>query len=103
MNNNPLSKLTASQLHQAAAIKDKIDALQKDLSQILSGTASKAKRAIPKRKRAKADATKKAAKAKASKKQAKPKKTMSPAARKKLSQAAKARWAKAKRQGKKKL
>jgi hypothetical protein len=102
MNNNPLSKLTASQLHQAAAIKDKIDALQKDLSQILSGTAPKAKRA-PKRKRAKANATKKAAKAKATKKQAKPKKTMSPAARKKLSQAATARWAKAKRQGKKKL
>jgi hypothetical protein len=103
MNNNPLSNLTASQLHQAAAIKDKIDALQKDLSQILSGTAPKAKRA-PKRKRAKAKATKK--RTKVTKKAAKAKKakrTMSPAARKKLSQVAKARWAKAKRQGKKKL
>jgi len=106
MNNNPLSNLTASQLHQAAAIKDKIDALQKDLSQILSGTASKAKRATPKRKRAKAKATKKQAKPKVTKKQAKPKKakkTMSAAARKKLSQAAKARWAKAKRQGKNRI
>jgi len=104
MNNNPLSNLTASQLHQAAAIKDKIDALERDLSQILSGAAPKAKGATPKRKRAKAKATNK--QAKATKKQAKPKKTkrtMSPAARKKLSQAAKARWAKAKKQGKNRI
>jgi len=108
MNNNPINNLSASQLHQAAAIKDKIDALEKDLSQILSGAAPKAKRATPKRKRAKAKVTKKGTKAtkkqaKTTKKQAKPKRTMSPAARKKLSQAAKARWAKAKKQGKNKL
>ena len=70
-NDHPMSKitsLTSQQLRQAAELKDKIDALQKQLGHLLDASASAAAVAAPKRK-------------------------MSPAAIAKIRAAAKARWA----------
>ena len=111
---NPLD-LTANQLKRAAAIKEQIEALNKDLRAILGAPANT--RSAPKKKRTMSAATKRkvaaAQKARlANLRRAKPatqsvkpaakakKKTMSPAARAKLSAKLKAYWA-AKKAGKK--
>jgi len=71
---NSITSLTSQQLRQAASIKERIDALNKQLNQLLGATAPAASGAAPKR-------------------------TMSAAARAKIRAAAKARWARW-RQGK---
>ena len=111
---NLLTDLSAEQLRHAADIKEKIAALQEELSQYLSGTASAG---TPGRKsrmsaegRARIIAAQKArwAKVKAAqgtdKAEAKTKKrTMSAAAKAKIAAVARARWAKVKASGKKTL
>jgi hypothetical protein len=71
MQSSPLANVSLQQLKQAIAIREKIDALEKELSRIIGGQASTAKAGAPPRKR-----------------------KMSAAARAKISAAAKARWAK---------
>ena len=109
-----LLSLTTTQLRHAADLKEKIEALNKELASILGAPASVSAKA-PKKKggmsaagRAKVAAAQKArwAKIKAAKPVAKApakKRTMSAAAKAKLSAAAKARWAKVKAVGKKSL
>jgi len=106
-----LSSLTVTQLRRAAGLKEKIEALYKELASILGVPASGPAKAPRKRKmsaagRARVAAAQKArwAKVKAAK-PAKPakKRKMSAAARAKISAAAKTRWAKAKAAGKKSL
>ena len=98
-----ISALTSAQLKRAANLKDKIEALNRQLEIILGASASAA--AKPGRKggmsaagRAKVAAAQKArwARVKAGKPAAKKKFTMSAAAKAKISAAAKARWAKIK-------
>ena len=118
--NNLLSSLTIHQLRQAADVKEKIEALNKELASLLGVPATVATRAPKKSKmsasaKAKIGAAQKArwAKVKAAKpvvKQTKTaakapvkKRTMSAAAKAKISAAAKARWAKIKASGKKAL
>jgi hypothetical protein len=108
-----IQSLTSTQLRQAADIKEKIAALDKQLSQILGSTTKPA--AAPKKKggmsaagRAKVAAAQRArwAKIKAAKPVKPVKKArnkMSAAAKAKLSALAKARWAKIKASGKKSL
>jgi len=100
--------LTPKQLRQAASIKEKIVALEKELNQLFGSTAKPVTGPAPKKRwkmsaagRAKIAAAAKArwAKVKAAKsgakaKPAKKKFTMSAAAKAKISAAAKARWAK---------
>jgi hypothetical protein len=103
-----LSSLTATQLRRAADIKEKINALNKEMASILGAPASdKApkKRKMSRAGRAKIAAAQKArwAKVKGAKPAAKApakKRKMSAAAKAKISAAAKARWAKAKAAGK---
>jgi hypothetical protein len=109
-----LRDLTVAQLHKAAAIKERIEQLERDLTSILggseTGTASGAtntgRRKMSAAARAKISAAAKArwAKVNAGKTTtatpAKGKRTMSADARAKISAAAKARWAKV-RAGKK--
>ena len=71
MTNNPLASLSLHQLKQAVAIREKIEALQIELDQIIGDRAPLEENAAPRRKR-----------------------KMSAAARAKISAAAKARWAK---------
>jgi hypothetical protein len=111
---NLLSSLTTAQLRRAADLKEKIDALTKELSSLLGASAPASAKA-PKKKggmsaagRAKVAAAQKArlAKIKAAKPAVKvpaKKRTMSAAAKAKLSTATKARWAKVKATGKKLL
>jgi hypothetical protein len=103
-----LLTLTSSQLKRAAALKDQISQLEKDLVSLLgtpktSGPAPK-KKGMSAAGRAKIAAAQKArwAKVKGSK-PAKKKSKMSAAGRAKIAAAAKARWAKAKAEGKTKL
>ena len=115
---NTITSLTAQQLRQAAAIKEKIAALEKQLSQILGSTGNAKPSAPARRKTMSAAARKKIAaaqkarwaKVKGNKAIAaapspvkKAKRKVSAAARARLSQLAKARWAKAKAAGKVKL
>ena len=97
--------LTSKQLRQAANLKEKIAALEKELNQLFGSTAKPVASPAPKKRRkmsvagrARLVAALKArwAKVKAAKsaKPAKKKFTMSAAARAKISAAAKARWAK---------
>ena len=97
--------LTPNQLRQAANLKEKIVALEKELNQLFGSTAKPVASPAPKKRRkmsvagrARLVAALKArwAKVKAAKsaKPAKKKFTMSAAARAKISAAAKARWAK---------
>ena len=65
---------SASQLRRAAALQEKIEALQQELAQILGGSSAPAAAGKP----------------------AKKKRTMSAAARKKIAAAQRARWAKQK-------
>jgi len=114
--------LSVQTLRKAADLKEKIDGLEKELSQILGSSTKTAAKPVatksPKKKRTmsaaakakiSAAAKKRWAKVKAAKpavktaKPAKKKRTMSAAARAKISAMAKARWAKVKAAGKKKL
>jgi hypothetical protein len=109
--NIQLSSLTSSQLRRAAGLKEKIDALNRELTSILGAPAPTTSKAPKKGKmsaagRARIVAAQKArwAKVKATK-SVKPviKRKMSASAKAKLSALAKARWAKAKAKGKKSL
>ena len=106
-----INDLSVQQLRQAANLKEQIEALEKELSQLLGSTAETVAVKIPKKKggmsaagRAKVAAAQKArwAKIKGAKpavtavKPAKKKFTLSAAAKAKISAAAKARWAKIK-------
>jgi len=72
MKQRTVANLSAKQLRQAANIKDKIEALQADLSQLLGGASTAEENAPAKKKR----------------------RRMSAAGRAKIVAAAKARWAK---------
>ena len=115
-----LISLTTTQLRHAADLKEKIEALNKQLASILGASTPAPAKASKKGKmsvagRANVAAAQKArwAKIKGAKPAAKPvqpaatapakKRTMSAAAKAKLSAMAKARWAKIKTSGKKKL
>jgi len=96
-----LLDLTVNQLKRAAAIKEQIEDLNKDLRSILGGSANPG--AASKKKPTTSASGKKNIAAKPATRSAKPavkKKTMSPAVRAKLSAKLKAYWA-AKRAGKK--
>jgi hypothetical protein len=81
MSTNMLSSLSATQLRQAAAIREQIDALEKRLDNVLSGGSSSARAGT-----APTTTTTPAAK----------KRTMSPAARARIAAAQKKRWARIK-------
>jgi hypothetical protein len=108
-----LLSLTTTQLRRAADLKEKIEALNKELASILGAPASVSAKAPKKGKmsaagRARVSAAAKArwAKVKGAKPAAKApakKRKMSTAAKAKLSAMAKARWAKIKKAGKKSL
>jgi hypothetical protein len=106
-----INNLSVQQLRQAASLKERIEALEKELSQLLGSPAGPVTVKAPKKKggmsaagKAKIAAAQKArwAKIKSAKpavtavKPAKKKFTMSAAAKAKISAAAKARWAKIK-------
>jgi hypothetical protein len=106
-----INSLSVQQLRQAANLKEQIEALEKELSQLLGSLAGPVATKAPKKKggmsaagKAKVAAAQKArwAKMKSAKpavtaaKPAKKKFTMSAAAKAKISAAAKARWAKIK-------
>ena len=74
MQSKPLADISLQQLKQAVAIREKIDALEKELSRIIGGPPSTAKAGAPAPNRKR--------------------RRMSAAARAKISAAAKARWAK---------
>jgi hypothetical protein len=108
--------LTSKQLRQAANLKEKIVALEKELNQLFGSTAKPVASPAPKKRRkmsaagrANIRAAVKArwAKQKGLKLSAKPikkaRRKMSAAARAKIAAAAKARWKKAKAQGKNSL
>jgi hypothetical protein len=105
-----LSSLTATQLRRAADLKEKIEALNKEIASILGAPPLVSAKVPKKRKmsragRARVAAAQRArwAKVKAVKPTKAKKRKMSAAARAKISAAAKARWAKAKAAGKKSL
>ena len=118
-----LASLTASQLRHAANLKEKIEALNQQLTLLLGTSApvtvkmSKKKRGMSATGRAKVAAAQKARWAKVAAERdlkqtsrdnkkirhQKPKRKMSAAAKAKISAAAKARWAKIKATGKKSL
>jgi hypothetical protein len=117
---NLITNLSATQLRQAADLKEEITALERELNQLLGTTAQTATLKVPKKKftmsaaaKAKISAAAKLrwAKVKEAKPAVKPKAGpapkkkggMSAAGRAKISAAAKARWAKAKAAGKKSL
>ena len=95
---NPLKLLTASQLHRAADLKEKIGALETELLEILAPE-------IPGNghRRWTAARRKKFIATMAAKRAAKPKRTMSAEARAKISAAAKRRWKVALAAGKNRL
>jgi hypothetical protein len=103
INMSNFSALSSTQLKRAANLKDKIEALNRQLETILGASASAVSKPGKRGKmsaagRAKVAAAQKArwAKFKAGKPAAKKKFTMSAAAKAKISAAAKARWAKIK-------
>jgi hypothetical protein len=113
---NSIINLSAQQLRRAADIKDKIQFLQNELSQILGSSTKPVAVAAPKKRRkmsasgrAKIAAAQRArwAKVKGRKSAAKPvkkaRRKMSAASRAKIAAAARARWKKAKAAGKKRL
>jgi len=105
-----MTHLTASQLRRAAAMKYKIESLQKQLVRLLGGTAGAAapgrhrKMSAAARRKIAAAARARWAKVKGRESAAKPvrkaRSKMSAAARAKIAAAAKARWKKAKAAGK---
>jgi hypothetical protein len=109
---NLVTNLSVQQLRQAADLKEKIAALERELSQLLGSTAQTAIAKAPKKKFTMSAAAKlRWAKVKGVKPAAAPKASpapkkqggMSAAGRARISAAAKARWAKAKAAGKKSL
>jgi hypothetical protein len=113
-----LSSLSPSQLRKAADLKERMDALQEQLNELLGAAAEGAVTEAPgKPKKRKVSAAAKARMRKAQKERwarikgekevaapgQKPKRKMSPAAKKRLSALAKARWATAKKAGKTRL
>jgi hypothetical protein len=107
-----IANVSASQLRRAADLKDKIEALQSELTQLFGSTNAAA---APRRRRKRSAAARarmaaaqrvrwaKQRSRKAPKIAAKPRRKMSAAARKRLAQLAKARWAKVKAAGRKRL
>ncbi len=99
MSNSSISDLSTSDLRRAVAIKEKIEALESELSAILGGSQPKgARRGRPKN----ASRATKVGAAKSevdSKEPAKKPRKFSAAARAKMRKAAKARWAAAKAKG----
>ena len=79
--------LSSSQLRRAANLQEKIEGLQDELAQLLSGSSAKASKS------AKSSA---ASESSAGEKPAKKKRVMSAAARKKIADAQRKRWAKQK-------
>jgi len=113
---NSIANLSIQQLRKAAALKEKIESLEKELGRILGSPTKPVAHVAPKKRRkmsaagrAKIAAAQRArwAKVNGRKSAAKPvkkaKRKMSAAARAKISAAAKARWVKAKAAGKKRL
>jgi hypothetical protein len=88
---NPIAQLSATQLRQAALLREKIDKLEEQLASMLDGGVKPVRGA-----RKTASAPKKAPQAKA-------KGGLTPAGRAKLRRALKARWAKVKASGHNKL
>jgi hypothetical protein len=88
-----ITNLSAQQLRRAAALREKIDALEKALAVILNATTPSAP-VVGRR------AGRRAAKAASAVAAPKAKRRISKAARAKMAAAAKARWAKAKAAGK---
>jgi hypothetical protein len=114
--NNSFHNVSATQLRHAADVKEKIDALQNQLEQLLGATSQpRPKPAAPKKRRMSAAARARiAAGARArwarikgtmvsSKPATQPKRKMSAAAKARLSAIARARWKKAKAAGQKAL
>ena len=89
-----MNDLTSKQLRKAADIKDKIDALQDQLSKLLGGSSN----GVATKRRGRT-----AAKATTAKPAKRGRRKMSATAKARLSAMAKARWKKAKAQGKKSL
>lgn len=113
---NSIANLSIQQLLKAAALKEQIQSLEKELGRILGFSAKPVAHVAPKKKRkmsvagrAKIAAAQRARWAKVNGKKLslkpvkKAKRKMSAAARAKISAAAKKRWAKAKAAGKSKL
>jgi hypothetical protein len=105
---NILRNVTVDQLKRALYIREKIDALHKELTEILGGEisippATKGKRKMSAAARAKIGAAQRARWAKVKSVTAKSKRKMSAAARAAISAAAKARWKQAKAAGKTRL
>jgi hypothetical protein len=113
---NSIANLSVQQLRKAAALKEKIQSLEKELGRILGSPTKPVAHVAPKKRRkmsaaarAKIGAAQKARWAKvngrksATKPVKKAKRKMSAAARAKISAVAKKRWAKAKAAGKKRL
>ena len=112
--NQLLSSLSLAQLKKAIAIREKIEALEKDLTSVL-GVAPTPAPAAPAKKRTMSPAARakisaaqtarwaKTKKPKAAAPAAKPKRQISLAGRRRLAALAKARWAKVRAAGKKSL
>ena len=105
---NTLGNLSIEQLKRAIEIREKIDALQVELSEILGGEipiphAGKRKWKMSAAARAKIGAAQRARWAKVKGTAVKPKRKMSAAGRAAISAAAKVRWKKAKAAGKTRL
>ncbi|PYJ03675.1 MAG: hypothetical protein DME25_11555 [Verrucomicrobia bacterium] len=109
--NLSIANISAQQLRRAASVRDRIDALQRELNRLLGTTAGNGAAAPGKRKlsraaiaRIRAGAKARWAKAKGraggAKGARKPKRRMSAAGRARLSALARARWKQAKAQGK---
>ncbi len=112
MANNSMANLSVQQLQRAITLKEKIDALERELSRVLGGAAAPAPAKAARRKpkisaagRARIAAAQRARwaklKGKASAKPARvAKRKLSAAGRARIAAAARARWAKAKAAGK---
>lgn len=100
MSNSSLADLTTAQLRRAIAIKERIDALNSELSALLGAPEPK----VARRGRRKASSRQAASKvAAAGKPVERKRRKFSAAARARMRQAAKARWAAAKAKGQNKL
>ena len=106
---NVIINLSSQQLRRLADIKEKIDSLQHELSQLIGGGRVKRKFRMSASGRARIAAAQRARWAKARKAKGparttgKGKRTLSAAAKAKIAAAARARWARAKAAGKKRL
>ena len=102
--NSSITNLSARQLRRAAAIKEKVQSLERELGRLLGAPAMAAAKAAPRRRMSAAARARMAAAARArwakvkGKKNSAPKRRsrMSAAAKRRLSILAKARWAKIK-------